>query len=218
MVDHVLPTALAVNNSRANVPKIIIANSGGLRFDVYAGQFTKNDQLTASPFNDAFQYIPAVSLGIAKAVLPKLNGEGTSSKRDLSSRADAAGLNGRGEVEELYGRWVAKMHSRAGPERRAAKNLTLGYVTQDACPDLGDDILHTPVPFFGSPDYISSAPPTGSDDLAIDLVFVDFIGSLVLGVLNGLQTAKNYTTADVLPYTGTLLNEVLGVFAMAEWN
>jgi hypothetical protein len=40
----------------------------------------------------------------------------------------------------------------------------------------------------------------------------------VLGVLNGLQTAKNYTTADVLPYTGTLLNEVLGVFAMAKWN
>jgi hypothetical protein len=131
MVDYVLPTALAVNNSRANVPKIIIANSGGLRFDIYAGPFTKNDQLTASPFNDAFQYIPAVPLGIAKAVLPKLNGEGTSSKRDVSSSADAAGLYGRGEVEELYGRWVAEMHARAGPERRAAKNLTLGYVTQD---------------------------------------------------------------------------------------
>jgi hypothetical protein len=74
------------------------------------------------------------------------------------------------------------------------------------------------VPFFVSPDYIGSAPPQGSDDLAIDLVFVDFIGSLVLGVLNGLQTAKNYTRADVLPYMGMLLNEVLGVFAMAEWN
>ena len=131
MVDQVLPTALAINNSRANVPNIIIANSGGLRFDVYAGLFTKNDQLTASPFNDGFQYISAVPLGIAKAVLPTLNGEGASSKREVFSREDAAGLYGRGEVEELYGRWVAEMHSRAGPERRAAKNLTLGYVTQD---------------------------------------------------------------------------------------
>ena len=131
MVDQVLPTALAVNNPRANVPKIIIANSGVLRFDVLAGTFTKNDQLTASPFNDGFEYISAVPLGIAKAVLPKLNRQGISSKRDFFSRADAAGPYGRGEVEELYGHWVAEMHSRAGPERRAATNLTLGYVTTD---------------------------------------------------------------------------------------
>lgn len=72
--------------------------------------------------------------------------------------------------------------------------------------------------FFGSPDYISSSPPTSSDDTAIDLVFVDFIGSLVVEVLNGLQTAKKYTMEDVVSYTGTLLNEVLGTFATVEWN
>jgi len=126
MADQVLPTALAINNSRANVPHIIITNSGGFRFDVYAGKFTKNDQLTASPFNDAFQYIPAVPLGIAKAVLPKLNGEGASRKRDVFARGDAARHYRRGEVEELYGLWIAGMHSRAGHEPRAAKNLTRG--------------------------------------------------------------------------------------------
>jgi hypothetical protein len=83
---------------------------------------------------------------------------------------------------------------------------------------LGDDTPHTPVPYFDSPDYISSTPPSGSDDLATDLVFVDFIGGLVLKALNGLQTTKNYTTADISPYTGTRLDEVLGVFASAKWN
>jgi hypothetical protein len=83
---------------------------------------------------------------------------------------------------------------------------------------LGDDTLHTPVPYYDTPDYISSTPPTGSDDLAIDLVFVEFFESLVLKVLNGLQTTKNYTMADILPYTGTRLDEVLGVFATAKWN
>jgi hypothetical protein len=131
LVDQVLPVALAVNNSRANLPKIIIANSGVLRFDVLAGTFTQNDQLTASPFNDGFEYISAVPLGIAKAVLSKLNKQGTSSKRDVFSPADAAGSYGRGDVNGLYGRWVAEMYSRAGAERRAAANLTLGYVTQD---------------------------------------------------------------------------------------
>lgn len=131
MANQVLPTALAINNSRASIPNIIITNSGGFRFDIYAGQFTKNDQLTASPFNNAFQYIPAVPLGIAKAVLPRLNGEGASSKRDIFVLADAARRYGRGDVEELYGRWVAEMYSRVGHEPRAVKNLTLGYVTQD---------------------------------------------------------------------------------------
>jgi hypothetical protein len=146
MVDQVLPTVLAINNSRANVPHIIITNSGGFRFDIYAGQFTKNDQLTASPFNDAFQYIPAVPLGIAKAVLPALNSAGSSSKRDVFSRGDAAKHYGHGEVEELYGLWVSGMHSRAGHEVRTAKNLTLGYVTQDVrCRSLlsGRSLGHT---------------------------------------------------------------------------
>jgi len=83
---------------------------------------------------------------------------------------------------------------------------------------VGDDTLHTPLPFFGSPDFIGSTPPAGANDTAIDLVFVEFIGSQVVEVLNGLQTAKTYTSADVQSYTPTLLNEVLGVFAEAKWN
>ncbi|KAH9019351.1 hypothetical protein EDB85DRAFT_1896772 [Lactarius pseudohatsudake] len=55
IADQVLPTAL--NNTRANIPNTIIANLGSLRFDIYAGPFTKNDQLAASPFTDVFVFI-----------------------------------------------------------------------------------------------------------------------------------------------------------------
>ncbi|KAH8981512.1 Metallo-dependent phosphatase-like protein, partial [Lactarius hatsudake] len=215
IVDQVLPTALTVNNTRANIPNIIITNSGGLRFDIYAGPFTKNDQLTASPFTDAFVFIAGVPLSVANAVLPALNGEGANDRREL---AEAAERYARGDVETRYRFWLEEMYARAGPERRAAQNLTLGYVTKDACPGVGDDTLHTPLPFFGSPDFIASTPPTGSNDTAIDLVFVDFIGSQVVQVLNQLQTAKTYTSADISSYTPILLNEVLGVFAEAKWN
>ncbi|KAH9058231.1 Metallo-dependent phosphatase-like protein [Lactarius vividus] len=215
IVDQVLPTALTVNNTRANIPNIIITNSGGLRFDIYSGPFTKNDQLTASPFTDAFVFIAGVPLSVASAVLPALNGEGANGRREL---AEAAERYARGDVETRYRHWLEEMHARAGPERRAAQNLTLGYVTQDACPGVGDDTLHTPLPFFGSPAFIGSTPPAGSSDTAIDLVFVDFIGSQVVQVLNKLQTAKTYTSADISSYTTILLNEVLGVFAEAKWN
>jgi hypothetical protein len=83
---------------------------------------------------------------------------------------------------------------------------------------LGDDTLHTPLPYYDTPDYISSSPPAGSDDTPIDLVFVDFIASTVVDVLNGLQTEKKYTMADVGSYSGTHMDTVLGVFASAKWN
>ena len=85
---------------------------------------------------------------------------------------------------------------------------------------MGDDTLHTPLPFFNSPDFISSTPPAadGKDNTTVDLVFVDFIESQLLEVLNGLQTAKKYTSADVQPYSSILFDQVLGVFAELKWH
>ena len=122
LANQVLPTALAINNTRSNISNIIITNSGELRFDIYKGPFTKNDQLTASSFTDAFLYIADVPLDVASAVLPALNGEGANGRRELAAR---------GDVEMQYRNWLESMYARAGPERRAAQNLTLGYVTQD---------------------------------------------------------------------------------------
>lgn len=74
------------------------------------------------------------------------------------------------------------------------------------------------MPYFGSPDFIASTPPAGGNDTTIDLVFVNFIGSEVVEVLNGLQSAKKYTSADVAAYSGILLDQVFGVFASRKWK
>ena len=132
LVDQVLPSVLAVNNTRTNIPNLIIANSGAIRFDILAGLFTKNDQLTASPFTDGFNYIADVPLAVAVAVLPALNEAGGGIRRDLD--AAAAKRYGRGDVGTQYRLWLEDMYSRAGPERLAAQNLTLGYVTKDVGP------------------------------------------------------------------------------------
>lgn len=214
-----MPVALTINNTRANISNIMITNSGELRFDIYAGAFNKNDQLTTLPFMDTFVFIANVSAGIAKQVLPALNNAGADErKRSLESLYARDEMYGRGHVEHIYREWLAAMDARSGPERRAMQNATLGYVTNDACPGVGDDILHTPLPFFGSPDFIGSNAPNVSDDTPIDLVFIDFIEDQLLGVLNGLQTAKNYTEADVQSYTPILASEVLGLYAQKVWN
>ncbi|GJF00129.1 metallo-dependent phosphatase-like protein [Phanerochaete sordida] len=217
LVQQALPVALAINNTRANIPNIIISNSGELRFDIYAGPFTKNDQLTTLPFADSFLFLPNISAGVAKQVLPTLNGPSANErKRALERRY--ADLWGRGHVDHVYRAWLADMDARSGRARRAMANLTLGYVTHDACPGAGDDILHAPLPFFDSPDYVGSDAPNVTDDTPIDLVFINFIEDDVLSVLNGLQTQKNFSDADVLSYSPILANEALGLFALKAWN
>ena len=54
--------------------------------------------------------------------------------------------------------------------------------------------------------------------MLVDLVFVDFIEDQLLEILNGLQSDKTYTDADVLSYTDTLASAVLGVYAEEYWN
>ncbi|OBZ69887.1 Uncharacterized protein PB2B2.06c [Grifola frondosa] len=207
-----MPYALTINNSRAGIQNVMITNSGSQRFDVYSGPFTKNDQLTASPFTDSFLFIPNITFGIASQILPALNNAGADERRRSFALDERERERySRGDVDMRFMEWLKEMDRRSeGPARRAAGNATLGYVTYDSCPGVGDDVLHTPLPFFDTPDFIGSNNPDVSNDTPIDLVFVDFIEDQLLGILNSVQTAKTYTTADVSSYTDVLADAVLG--------
>ena len=126
-----MPVALTINNTRASIPNVMIINSGSQRFDVFKGPFTKNDQLTASPFADAFLFVPNITAGIANKVLPALNHAGAENRRRQLLSAWERELYAKGEVDMIYRKWLEEMDSRDGVERRAAGNLTMGYVTQD---------------------------------------------------------------------------------------
>ena len=109
----------------------MITNSGEERFDIYSGTFTKNDQLTASPFTDTFLFIPNVTSSVANQVLPALNNQGAEEKRAIFERRNRE-LERRGVTDARYRDWLRAM-AQLGSDlmRRDAQNLTLGYVTQD---------------------------------------------------------------------------------------
>ena len=74
-------------------------------------------------------------------------------------------------------------------------------------------------PYFNVPDFIGTNAPAGlAADATVDLVFVDFIETQLLQILNGLQSAKTYTTADVQLYSPVLANAFLGLYAEKYWN
>jgi hypothetical protein len=150
----VLPVSLKINNSRASIPSIVIANSGSQRFDLYGGSFTKNDQLTISPFTDAFNYIPNVPYGVAKQLTPYMNNAGSNNKRYVDAEERDTELYSMGYVGKRYRKWLEDMHRYAQETKRAESvNGTLGYVTQDVS-------LHT----------IPSAPYMCSQSLILRIV------------------------------------------------
>ena len=64
-------SAVVVNPDRADKPRIIIGNTGAIRFDLYKGPFTYDDNFVVSPFRDVFLYIKDVPFSKAKLVLPQ---------------------------------------------------------------------------------------------------------------------------------------------------
>ncbi|KAH9990648.1 Metallo-dependent phosphatase-like protein [Russula compacta] len=226
--EEAVPTALS------NVPSVasaryFVVGTGVLRYDIFEGDFNQNDQLTASSYPDQFWCIPNVLLGAAKATAQKMNEIAKRSARSSSSsrssseprhawRRDAA------EVDEIRLRWLAEMNGRAATlGSREAQELTLGYVTQDACgtqkPGDGDDTAHLPFAVYTKfPKVVTSRPPPGSDDTLVDLVFLDFNKDALLQALNLVQP-RRYVDADVLKnYTDIETNQILGIYAQKEWQ
>ena len=73
-------------------------------------------------------------------------------------------------------------------------------------------------PYYSSPDYLASDAPSVSSDTPIDLVFINFIETDVLEILNNVQSDKTYTRSDVLSYSPLLASAVLGLYAQEYWN
>lgn len=62
-------SAIVLNKTRADKSRIILGNTGGIRFDVHKGPFTYDDNFIVAPFRDVFLYIADVPFDKASKVL-----------------------------------------------------------------------------------------------------------------------------------------------------
>lgn len=192
-----------------------------------------------------FLYIGNLTLSSVREVLFILNRDGQnnfnlgqSGSAQTVLRAEYDHDYAAGNVEPTYRSWLSDMSQTANNQATVAdaRTHTLGYVTTDvrapiisqeyfywhpkiqSCPGIGDDIPHTPLPFYDIPDFTSTSIPDLPDHARVDFVFLDFIRAQVLDVVNEVQTDRRYTLADLKKYSSVLSNEVLGVFAKEKWN
>ncbi|CUA73945.1 putative protein PB2B2,06c [Rhizoctonia solani] len=173
---QVLPEVLVKTSGRADKPYVTLVNNGMLRFDIYRGAFTWNDQLTVLPFKEGYTYIE-VPWSIARNVKDKLY-------EYPKDHVNAARI-----LAEEFGS-AADMsppeHSAQTP-LSVSSNLSPGYVTKDKCEGNGDDTEHTPLPRGNNPDYMSNDPfyPIPREAL-VDLIMPKFLEKRVLEAVNKL--------------------------------
>ncbi|KAG8876907.1 hypothetical protein FRB97_003826 [Tulasnella sp. 331] len=245
-INKALPAILPPSYpDRAFIPSIIIVQSGGQRFDMFKGPFTRNDQFIVSPFTDNFVYL-SVPYGIGNQMLTELSkrGAGTSSHTEdadvKAAREEAE--SGSGEIEKIWRSWrktqwqqgQGQMSEASWPTWPPWKQPTLGWVTTDSCPGgPGDDTIHRPIPFYKQPDYVShSNVPNDTHNTTLhDLIFLPFFSKDVIEVVNELRAQsmsqglgfdvpqmRNVTVKDMQPYGGVKTDEVFGIYARAMWS
>ncbi|KNZ55726.1 hypothetical protein VP01_25g8 [Puccinia sorghi] len=230
-----------IKNPTRPHPPLIVINTGSLRFDVLAGNFTANDQFITMPFSNTFVYVSDVPRSIAEQFLTAINQVGVARSRAGSQRMRRnmegswdvekdEGYHLGEDVEEHYRRWLElqSSHRRATQSHQTTLQvedvsenlfvdraierhqlLTYGYVTQDQCPGLGDDVPHQPLPSFDQPDYIGTALPPAADKFSL----------AALNILAARSdSSRRYTIQDVRQYTQIESNQVLGLYALNKWH
>ncbi|KAK7192284.1 calcineurin-like phosphoesterase [Paraphaeosphaeria sporulosa] len=225
-----LQTALStvvVNETRKDTPRLIIINTGSVRFDLAKGPFTYDDSFIVSPFKDAFQFLPDVPYTQASKVLGILNAGPYQKKRDLSTSDFNFGpvLADRDICVDPPLTQASGMAKRSTARviRRQAAEPSPGYTTTDDFGSDGDDTVHARIPHYAQPNDLqanASFPTDGSLPEKVDLVFLDFIASNIVDALNEPDVGGTYSVADVSYYMDKSFttNSYLPAYAKVAWQ
>ncbi|KAM0712093.1 hypothetical protein Q7P37_011187 [Cladosporium fusiforme] len=212
-------SAVVMNETRRDNARVLILNTGSVRFDVPKGPFTYDDSFIVSPFDNAFQYIPEVPYKLAGNILDILNNGSFFAKRSLSAQDfgfynPSLSAGGDACTDPSMFQYHSKQKRSLGRiVRRQNTDATPGYVTKDDFGNDGDDTVHSAIPSFKNPQYFATNgtfPTDGSLPETVDLVFIDFIQEdvlEVLGILGGSYSDDDvqfymppeYTTNSYLP-------------------
>ncbi|KAJ4383374.1 hypothetical protein N0V86_001421 [Didymella sp. IMI 355093] len=228
-----LQTALStvvVNQTRKDNARLIIINTGSVRFDLAQGPFTYDDSFIVSPFDDAFQFLPDVPYEQASKVLDILNAGPYQKKRDLQTSdfgfntipADRDTCIDPPLTHTYEG--VTRRSKQAGRLiRRQSTAPTPGYTTVDDFGTDGDDTVHSTIPHYPQPNDLQangSFPLDGSLPKTVDLIFLDFIASYIVNALNSADVGGNASLSQVTYYMDKKFttNSYLPAYAKVAWQ
>jgi hypothetical protein len=240
LTDHVVPD-MCVKPDRADKPRLAIVNSGGVRFDIFKGRFTRDSAFIVLPFQSKFRYIPDVPYEMAIKVLPILNGlekimsaDGVNHLPSVSELGppenrypiperkpvseDDNDMLAQPDIEEEQIRLELRSIHSSTSDDEAGQPLTAGYTTHDDISDDGDDTVHAKVTAFPIPNVVQSEanfPKDGKPD-KVDFVFIDFIQPWIAPALK--MAGGDFSDDDVQQYTDDTLTYMITEWISRNWG
>ncbi|KAI3404320.2 hypothetical protein KGF56_002840 [Candida oxycetoniae] len=203
LTNHVLPTLPGSGE------RLIIINTGSIRYDLYKGPYTVDSQFIVSPFENKWVNL-TVPKSVATRVVEKLND---------ASYISASRLKPPQQYVNNKNMWNFNQASSQQPlllledisSSKSKTRLTKGYITHDDFGSDGDDTLHRGVVNFKIPNVVQSVQFEDESDHNIDLIFYDFITPNVLWALRELKYRVDNKNPDVYSnvYLGALLNDYI---------
>ncbi|ERF69683.1 hypothetical protein EPUS_03675 [Endocarpon pusillum Z07020] len=219
---RVLPDVIADKN-RMNKSRLAMVNTGGIRFDIFKGPFTRDSTYIVSPFTSGFRYVKDVPYDKASKLLTILNNNGEVIQNMEPSLQSwmLAPVEQRSSSAHVFTQKVTVPPNEDLQRPLLSEHdLTPGYTTKDDAGSDGDDTLHAPIASYRVPNVIQSQidPPLQSGDPeTIDVVYIDFIQPWVLLAFQFLDL--DYSIDDTAVYMeGETLTTLLAKWVTANWK
>lgn len=206
---------------------LFITNTGGLRFDIFKGPFTRDTKFLVSPFTSGVRLIKDVPYKAASRVLKLLNNEGPimeamSSQNIIINPPENAAARTRPHLLSSHRDWQTPQSNLHGQIAipLADKPLIPGYTTQDDEGKDGDDTLHSPISFYNVPNCIQAAVgfEIGQDEPEkVDVMYNEFIQKWIVLALEYL--GEKYTDEDTEYFLdGKSFTDIMTDWVVQHWD
>lgn len=210
--DEILPTLPQVH---LETDRVVLINSGGIRYDLYKGNYTRDSEFIISPFKNDWNYIK-LSRELALKIAPFLN------KGDfiaLSSPDSNRMIKKTNLLQTLKA--IDPSSFRMTCEFEHSPNFKKGQTTLDDFGCNGDDVKHNNIPYYPSPNVVQSyqtfqKTPNQLEDM-IDVVFYSFIQPHIMNALNVLDKTRVYKNEDFKYYGGASTGQLLTTYVKNNW-
>lgn len=220
----VLPNVI-VKESRKDIPRLAIINTGAIRFDIFKGPFTLDTTYIVSPFLSKMVFLPEVPYDVARKVISLLNSE--------TKILDQPGFDTRmmapPEQWQLIKDMIFPSLPPIGPElkvegqkpldgSKGEPDLVSGYTTKDDIGADGDDAVHSPINFYVQPNCIQSEIgfPAKGEPENVDLVFTDFVTPWVILALK--FSGGDYNATDIQLWHEDSFTDMFAKWIKKNWG
>jgi hypothetical protein len=216
---------MVVNEDRKDKPRVAIVNTGGIRFDIFKGPFTRDSTYIVSPFVSTFKYIPDVPYKVAQKVIEILNSAGKILETGPETRFMAspeqmfANPMAFTQDKEVYLELRDVQEPLGDDDSDNKKPARIrGYTTKDDVGTDGDDTVHDPIDFYPQPNCIQGkiAFPKDGEPETVDLVFIDFIQPWIIPALK--FSGGNYNDKDVKDYMEGTFTYLFAKWISENWD